>query len=1080
LHFDFMEVTDPLHMPLQGGDITEMRLDLLGTCRLSLPGGGLVQLNGPRTQTAVALAALDGEGMTDAKMAAHLSRGRGGGETDEQAVRVLRARLPTELKESLANGSERWTFSDLKVDMIELKQEARELLKAGIDADGEALRRVITCLGQRFLPDIGSGSAGQTTWLVNKRLELDGLRLELLEAAIEWAEQRSDPWTSDLHETAARLRLRLDPAAQSERRVQGLVISNIWSADAVELIGRERDLRTLRERFGQGGRRQAIWGVAGVGKSSLAMAFVQRYPGEYRLRWRVDAESHVKMRESLRRLGRRLGIASAERDTSTAEDDPHAEQFFGDLADHLGSNLAGRWILIFDNVERPAILQPIWTQLPDNGHVLVTSQWQHWEEIGAKELHLWNLRLEDAVELLTRTSHRLPANDPDLKGICQTLECHPLLLKHAGMTMYADGIGPTEYLEHLHSGIDRAVRLWPELGITRRHAITTYSLAIEKAAAEESGAGPLIQIAAFMAPELVTESILRAGIVGCTPELADADAVTRARRELCNRSLIEDYQRTESFSMPAVTQAVVRISLSEEERHVRLLAAVRALKRALPAPDADDAFEQRLWLAPHIEAVVGQIEDRGDGRLRAEAAELASQLGLLRRSQAEWEVAEAAHKQAVDLSRDDPDRRAAALRAVRLASVMRHRMRFEDADVVMSSALPSLRAATAPDDVDVSYALTVQARILRRKPDASPVEAYDYLHEALAILDRRPDVDPGQLSRTLNYCAVLLRQLGRYQEAEEKSRRGFELIAKCEPERWMQEAPEPVGNRPLAVHLRSLGNLWRLLGRFEESCHANEWALKIFTRLYGDDHTDVGTCLDALGRTYRERGDFEVALEYFERARKIGERRFGADTANKAAAMANIALTLFEMESYEEALEPAEGAVELYCAIYGDDWEFGEDRGDVEWIGGLRNELTAWAVFVRARVWAALGRTRTARRDHREVLRLRKKLYGPADHPHIAFSLHCLGEIEGIEGQREAAIGLLEQARSMRARVGGESSYWVAQSDATLGELSIDPAERRNRLLAARRAWEGCLLPSHPRLQRVEALLAGLNEGRRS
>jgi len=1053
----------------------EHRLELLGTCRLTAPDGDPVVVKGRRKQTAVAIAALEEGVRTDAAMSALLSRGRWKSETDAQAVKVLRSRLPAEVKKQFGAGPEdRWEFSGVSVDVIEWKGRARALIEAGYNADKEGLRKALKALGRALLPEVPAESADEPTWLVRKREDLQALRLELVEAAMAWADQRSDPWAAQLEELARDLRGEEGESRSHRRADQEPTVSNIWSPDSVELIGRQGDLKVLGERFGGGARRQAIWGAAGIGKSALALAYATERERYYRVRWRVDAENDIKLREGLRHLGRRLGIPSAE---DALDEDPTAERFYADLADHLSASLAGRWLLVFDNVDHPANLEPIWTQLPDNGHVLVTSQWQRWEEIGARELHLWNLELDDAKLLLAQVSHRLLDDESgDLAGICQLLQCHPLLLKHAGMTMYADGIGPTEYLGHLENEIERAVRLWPELGVTRLHAVTTYRLAIEKATAEVPSAKPLIQVLSFLASEHVNESILSAGIVGCAPELGASDAVIRARRELCARSLIEDLQRTQMFCVPSVTQAVVRINLSDEEHRVWLGAAVRALKRSLPAAGAIDAYEQRLWLAPHIEAVIGHVEQLGDVGLRMEVAELASQLGLLRRSQAEWEAAEAAHKQAIDFSRDDGDRKATAMRAVRLANVIRNRMRFREADTVMSTVLPALRDAVDPDDVDLAYALTVQARILRRKPGSSPGEAYRYLEEALEILDRHGEAEVDQLSRTLNYCAVLLRQLGRYEEAEANSRRGFQLLAGCDPEEWLgMSAKEPAGGRPLAVHLRSLGNLWRLLGRFDESLQAHGRALQILTGLYRDDHTDVGLCLDSIGRAHRERGDFDQAISCFKRAKEIGERRFGPEAAPAATGVANIALTLVEQEKFDEAVGWAQEAVELCERMDGrGDQGHGPIDGVSE-VGGLRSELTGWAMFVRARAWSGIGRARDAWEGHREVLALRKRLYGSGDHPHVAGSLEGLGDAKAADGQIDAAVALHQQARAMRLVVfGPKSSYWVGISDARLGELLKAPEERLKHLEAADDALGERLVGGHPRIVRLRAQLQEL------
>jgi tetratricopeptide (TPR) repeat protein len=1048
-------------------------LRLLGDCALISPDGERVPVVGPRSQVAVGIAALSETGLSDAAFARALHRA--GGELSEGGLRTLRHRLPPEVKKALGSGANRWRFPGLEVDLLTLRKDAIELRRQGVNAAAADLRDALESAALPLLPDVLLEEDERYHWLALQRAGVERLRIELLEAAIAWSEPRSDPWGDELRRILRELEPERVPPRPVVRRARWSSptdeITNIGRADARKLIGREHELSLLRRRFDEGAGSQVIFGEGGIGKSDLALTFVDYHAGDYRIRWKLEAETEVELRAGLRRLGRKLGIPSAEGSSLIANEDSDAEQFLADLGDYLRSGFGSPWLLLFDNVERPEDLEAVWRYLPDNGHILITSQWPDWSLTGARDLHLWGLRLEHAMELLADESGRLVEGD-EMRAICQELDCHPMLLKHAGMTMRMDGIGPAQYLDSLQSRAEEAVRMWPELDLTRRHAITTYRLAIERAVKQAPGAGPLIEVVSFLAPDLIVESILYEGIAGHVEDLGDGEELRRARRALRQVSLIQDYQRTETFSIHRVMQTVVRLRLTPDEVRARLGAAVDALARALPGPDSVEANERRRWLAPHIEAVISHVEQQGDENLRARTAELASQLGMFRRAQSEWEAAEEAHRRAVDLSKDESDRRSAAMRGVRLANVLRQRGRFSEAEVVLASSLPTLREAAPPDDLDLAYALTVQGRILRTRPDSAPLEAREPLEEALAILDTRRAEQSDhfeQLSRTLNYQAVLLRQLGDYKGAEAASRRGFRLLTEREPEDWLSDSGEGKGrpHRLLAIHLRSLGNLWRLLGRFRDARDAHERASMIITELFDADHTDVGRCLDSLGRVQREYGNFREALESFTRAREISDYRFGEKYPHAATALTNIALTLRELDRYDEALANAEEAVEIYRHNYGDSWEEG--------VGELRNEHTAWAVFVRADLLTSLAREgggadplERAEVDHRQVLRLRKKIYGRRNHPHVASSLQSLGDIANLRGERSQALALQTQARALRVEFfGQESSYWVAQSDARLGALEESRDARLAHLRAAERVWSEQLAPGHPWLRRI-------------
>ncbi|MGV1049201.1 MAG: tetratricopeptide repeat protein [Solirubrobacterales bacterium] len=1042
-------------------------LRLLGGCSFVCPDGKEVPVSGRMGPVLVAVCALE-VNLTERGLRAILSEGAKVAPSTE-TLNMRRSRLPKLVKERFGEGASRWELSGVQIDLDELRSGALDLLDRGLDADRADLQRVVDQASLRLLPSIAPGGDSEIEWLRNQRERLEELRLRLLGAAIAWAEHRSDPWARELRTAWNLLRPDQDPPRASSRPDPPPppaedVISNIGLADARELIGREPELSRLHRRFKAGKRIQVIWGEGGIGKSDLALTYLHLHAADYRMHWKVSAETDVELLTDLRRLGRALGIPSAE-STSFYSDDADTERFISDLCEHLGSQAADSWLLFFDNVVDLVALGAVWRRLPANGHVLITSQLPDWQPPTYTDMPLWGLEPADAVKLMALASYRLETGSDDLAKICAALQFNPMLIKHAGMTMFKDGIGPTQYLDRLNSGIEQAVEMWPELDETGRHAITTYGLAIDRASLEAPGAKALVETVSFLAPEPINEAILYAGIVNAVPELADKDALVRSRRALRNRSLIQTYQRTEAFSVHRVVQAVVRLRLgSEEAKASRLAAAVDALVQSLPDRDAADANERRRPLVPHIEAVIAHVEPSKDPLLRSRTAELASQLGLFFHSQSEWEAAEAAHERAVELSRDDSDTRAAAMRSVRLAHVIRQRGRFDDAERAIASAMPALRDAAGADDVGLAYALTVQARILKEKPASVPLAARQYFEEALEILDHgngeRDHFD--QLSRTLNYSAGLLRQLGEYREAEAQSRRGFELLTGTTPEDWMEADPSDEPPRRLvALHLRSLGNLWRLLGRFGEARAAHERALTIIRDLHEkEDHADVGRCLDSLGRVKREYGDFDDALDDFQQARRVSDRRFGQGHPHAATALTNVATVLREQGHLPEALEAIEEAVGIYRHNYGDSWADGA--------GELHNEHTAWAVFVRAEINVSRKDAAAADPDHRQVLRLRRKLYGSRDHPNLAASLQGLADIAALAERPKKAIALNLQAREMRIRVfGAEGNYWVAQSDARLGELLDDPGQRLSHLRAAEGAWSTQLAPSHPWLARI-------------
>ncbi len=1041
-------------------------LRLLGTCELDPGDGSVVVIRGAKSQTMVAIAALSEDStLTTAGVGRELA----GAEDSLDTVRSMRSRLPDAVKREFGKGALKWKLPGVTVDVVDLKQDALRLRRTDLAPDFDLLQKALAQVAKPLLPDVGADGKFQTAWLAKQRKSLFNLRVELLTMAIGLAEERPDLLSAE------ELRLALGQIAPDQLSSTPIVrrarwsaprgeLSNIETPDARRLFGRLHELRLLQRRSEEDIPWQVIWGSAGIGKTELALAYATHQAGNYRVRWRVDATTSSSLRAGLRRLGRQLRLPSAD-DTSLMTEGPtDATQFVADLGDYLRGGFADPWLLIFDNVQHPEALGDVLRYLPAGGDVLVTTQYPDWSGTLARELHLWGLETDDAVALTADLAGRqLP--DENLAEICRILEGNPMFLSHAAKTMALDGIGPVEYLGRLRDGLDDAVRIWPELDVSGRHAKATYSLAVTAASSGphgHPGASGLMEVLSFFASEPVTEQLLHAIVkTGLVPEMPDAPALTLARRALVERSLIQTYQRTQSVAVVDAAQAVVRSGLPLEAAQARLRVGVEAVHLCLPDVRIEELHGAMAQLAPHIAALVRHVERSGDVPLRTRTADLAGHLGRFRRRQSDWQGSEAAHQMAVDLSRDDLDRRAAATRAVWLANVMRQRGRFVDAEVIMGAALPTLQADDQEPDADVAFALGAQARILRGRADSAPHEARGYLEQAIEILERLPKVDQKRLTVTLNSRAVLLRELGDYPGAEASTRRGIEVLGLKDVEAWLEGEVKTEVDALVAIHLRSLGNLWRVLGRFRDAIRAHDRALTIVTDLYHHDHTDRGRCLDSLGRAQRDFGDFRVALENFTRSREISDYRYGDGNGYAGTACANIAMAYMEMGRLDEALTAADEAVQIFARKYGDTWEEGTGR--------LRNEHTAWAVVARAEIRGRLGEIEVAERDLREALRFRTAKYGRDSHPLVIGSIESLADVVALSGRREEALKLHQKVREARQAALGSwaSSYWIARSDARLGELVPERSLALEHLRAADEVWSEQLAAGHPWLVKL-------------
>jgi hypothetical protein len=122
--------------------------------------------------------------------------------------------------------------------------------------------------------------------------------------------------------------------------------------------GRIEQLAALRAQLtGQGTATlvptSALTGMGGIGKTQLALAYAQRYRGDYTLGWWVPAETQLGVLTALAELGVVLGLPEL---LSPAE-------LAARTRDALGERSG--WLLIFDNAPDPAAVADYWLVSPE-------------------------------------------------------------------------------------------------------------------------------------------------------------------------------------------------------------------------------------------------------------------------------------------------------------------------------------------------------------------------------------------------------------------------------------------------------------------------------------------------------------------------------------------------------------------------------------------------------------------------------------------------------------------------------------------------------------------------------------------
>ena len=99
-------------------------------------------------------------------------------------------------------------------------------------------------------------------------------------------------------------------------------------------------------------RTYTIYGKRGIGKTEIALQFAHKNPSGYDALFWIACETSVAIRESFTLIAKALKLPGAEGNL------PHEENL---LKVHSWlKRTKKKWLLIFDNAEKEAILQPYW------------------------------------------------------------------------------------------------------------------------------------------------------------------------------------------------------------------------------------------------------------------------------------------------------------------------------------------------------------------------------------------------------------------------------------------------------------------------------------------------------------------------------------------------------------------------------------------------------------------------------------------------------------------------------------------------------------------------------------------------
>ena len=858
--------------------------------------------------------------------------------------------------------------------------------------------------------------------------------------------------------------------AQAERaRQPAAPVSGGWvvrlAPRPLFLAGREDLLAELEARLSAGDGREprvvVLYGLAGAGKTSVALAYAHTHLTEGGITWQFEAEDPAVLAAGFTEVAVALG----------------AQERAGDPVVAVHRALAGSaagWLLVFDNAPGPEAVEAF-VPAVGKGRVLITSRNALWPPGQALEVPI--LDREAAAGFLTART-----GDTDRQAAAAVAEAVgglPLALEQAAAYAQATGASLDGYLALFHKRrADLLARGQPaRYGGT---VAATWALAFTQLQDSDPGAAGLLRLLAFCAPDAVPLRLLlrpRPGLAEqlspevalvlvplLEDELAAGDAVAALRRYSLARPAGGG-----AVSVHRLVQAVTADQIPEELRDAWRQAAAAVIEAAIP-PDPVQSAAWPVFAAvlPHAQAVVSTGSE-AMGRIADYLWHSGSYAAArdLYRSMFEERVRV--------LGPEHPRTLAARANAAHLTGKAGDAAAARDQ---FDALLPVYERVSGPHHPD---ALTTRAKLARFTGEAGDAAgARDQFAALLPVYERV--LGPDHPDTLAIVRADLARFTGEAGDAAGARDQYAALLVVAErvfgpehPEtvsdranmaRFTGEAGDVAGARDqfaalLPVSERLLGpghpntllaraRLARFTGEAGDAAGARDQyaaLLPVIERVLGAEHPDTLSTRASIARWTGPAGDSAAARDQYAALLPVRERVLGPDHPETLATRQNLA------KFTGRAGNPA-GARDQYAALLPDyERVLGPEHPETLTV---RSSLASWT--------GEAGDPACARDQCIALLPVIERVSGP-EHPATLATRQTRAYFTGEAGDPAAArdqyialLPVLEQASArdhpdvLTAR--GSLAYWTGQAG--------DPARARDQYAALLPVAGTVLGPEHP------------------
>ena len=751
------------------------------------------------------------------------------------------------------------------------------------------------------------------------------------------------------------------PDAGGGPRLPG-TLPPVWHVPgrSVVFTGRDGLLLELRRRLGAGDKVvvQAVQGMGGVGKTTLAIEYAHRFASTYDIVWWIEAEQPELIGGQLAQLGAAAGWL----DSGAA-----GEVAVATVRHRLAH--ARNWLLIFDNAEAPAALRG-W--LPQGaGHVVITSRNPAWTGVAAR-LGVDVFTRSEAVALLSTVAPALSA--PEADGLAEALGDLPLAVAQAAGVLAETGISAADYR---HEFDRRPVHVLDE-GVPADYSGSlpkAVGVAVDRLAEVDPAAAQLLRVCAFLAPEPVPSEFFTSAPEGVLPEplaevVGSAFAVGQAMGRIGRFGLgkVGD----SSIVVHRLTQLVLRESLDARERE-KVAAWARALVLAARPLETNDPTEWPGWdrWMPHLSVLQADASTDPAERHATDTAVWY----LIRRGEfkAAAALAEELHNQARRLF-VDPDDASLLNATLSLASVYGELGKNREARALCEDVLERCRRRFGDDDEATLRAATELARTLVGLGELKQARELD--EDTFARRRRLLGEDHSDTLISANNLAISIAGLGDHKRARELDEDTFARRRRA----------LGVDHPDTLLSASNLANRLAAVGDHKRARELDEDTLARRRRLLGEEHPATLLSASNLAVRLAAVGEHDGARVLDEETLERRRRVLGDDHPDSLWSASNLAVRLATVGDHDRARALNEDTLARRRRM------LGEDHPD-----------TLISANNLAADMADMGEHEQARALHQETLGRRRRVLGECHAETLRTARNLIRSLAALDRHEEVA-----------------------------------------------------------------------------